>query len=71
MNAGTLQAVSMRYMARVPLAVSERLFVPQCTSAEFQTARAFLQRWVLRWIDEPGHMRPDAEPLPDRGCDDK
>ena len=49
------------------------------TSAEFQAVRrallacsnadrAYLRRWILRWVDEQGRIRKDAEPLPDRGC---
>jgi hypothetical protein len=49
------------------------------TSLEFQRVRqallacsdadrAYLRRWILRWIDDYGRIRRDAEKLPDRGC---
>jgi hypothetical protein len=49
------------------------------TSAEFQRVReallecsnadrAFLRRWILRWVDDYGHIRPNAEKLPEKGC---
>ena len=49
------------------------------TSAEFQQTRkallacndadrAYLRRWILRWIDDRGHISRDAERLPERGC---
>jgi hypothetical protein len=48
------------------------------TSEEFQSARrallacsdadrAFLRRLLLRWTDEHGHVRRDADPLPAQG----
>ena len=56
--------------------------MPAYTSAEFQAVRrallacsnadrAFLRRWILKFVDEYGHIVRDAEALPDRGCDDK
>lgn len=30
--------------------------------------RAYLRRWVLRWVDERGQVRHNAEPLPDQEC---
>jgi hypothetical protein len=47
------------------------------TSNEFQAVRkallackdadrAYLRRWVLRWVDDHGRIRRDAEPLPER-----
>jgi hypothetical protein len=70
----------MRYAARGSLARTERLFVAAYTSAAFQKVReallacsnadrTFLRRWIVKWIDERGHVLRDAEPLPDRGCD--
>jgi hypothetical protein len=49
------------------------------TSMEFQRVReallacndadrAYLRRWILRWIDEYGHIIRDAERLPEKGC---
>ena len=49
------------------------------TSAEFQAAReallkctnadrAFLRRWILRWIDNRGRILYNAEKLPEQGC---
>ena|GEM_PF-5925990 len=49
------------------------------TSAEFQRVReallkcsdadrAYLRRWIIKWIDERRYIRPDAEKLPDKGC---
>jgi hypothetical protein len=49
------------------------------TSAEFQTVRlalfkcsdadrAYLRRWILRWVDDRGRIRSEAEPLPEKGC---
>lgn len=49
------------------------------TSTEFQRVRqalvacsdadrAYLRRWILRWVDERGRILREAEPLPDRGC---
>ena len=49
------------------------------TSPEFQAVRrallacadadrAYLRRWILRWVDECGHIRLKAEPLPDKEC---
>jgi hypothetical protein len=46
---------------------------------EFQTARkallackdadrAYLRRWILLWVDDHGHIRPDAEKLAEKGC---
>ncbi len=53
---------------------------PRYTSAEFQAVgrallacrdadRAYLRRWVLRWIDDEGHILPDAEVLTTLGCE--
>jgi hypothetical protein len=52
------------------------------TSLEFQAVRrallacndadrAYLRRWLLRWVDDMGRVRRDAEPLPDRGVHDR
>jgi len=52
------------------------------TSAEFQAVRrallacsnadrAYPRRWILRWVDEQGHVQRGAQPLPDIGCKDK
>jgi hypothetical protein len=52
------------------------------TSAEFQAVRtallrcqphdlAFLRRWIVRWVDDRGHICSGAEPLPDRGIGDE
>ena len=49
------------------------------TSMEFQRVReallacndadrAYLRRWILRWIDDYGHISRDAEKLPEKGC---
>jgi len=49
------------------------------TSAEFQAVRvallacndgdrAYLRRWILRWVDERGRLIPDSDPLPSKGC---
>ena len=52
------------------------------TSLEFQNAkdallkcnaadRAYLRRWILRWVDDRGHLSREAdlvEPLPAKGC---
>ncbi len=35
-----------------------------CNNAD----RAYLRRWILRWIDEYGHIHRDAEKLPKKGC---
>ena len=35
-----------------------------CSNAD----RAYLRRWVLRWVDDHGHIRPDADKLPENGC---
>jgi hypothetical protein len=43
-------------------AVREALL--RCSDAD----RAFLRRWVLRWVDDMGHIRPNAEKLPEKGC---
>lgn len=49
------------------------------TSAEFQRVReallacsdadrAYLRRWILRWVTEYGKIAAEAEKLPDKGC---
>jgi hypothetical protein len=49
------------------------------TSNEFQAVRkarvarrgpdrVYLRPWTLRWVDDCGHIRRDAEPLPDQGA---
>lgn len=52
------------------------------TSSEFQAVReallkcndadrAYLRRWILRWVDDRGRMNREAEvvePLPTKGC---
>ncbi len=49
------------------------------TSMEFQKVRealltcsdadrAYLRRWILRWIDDYGHVLREAEKLPEKGC---
>jgi hypothetical protein len=49
------------------------------TSKEFQTVRealfacnnadrAYLRRWILRWVADYGHVRPEAEKMPEKGC---
>jgi hypothetical protein len=54
--------------------------MPAYTSAEFQAVRkallactdadrALLRNWILRWVDDMGRIRRDAEPLPERGAD--
>jgi hypothetical protein len=30
--------------------------------------RAYLGRWILRWIDDHGRIEPEAETLPQKGC---
>lgn len=30
--------------------------------------RAYLRRWILRWVDDYGRIRRDAEVLTERGC---
>ena len=30
--------------------------------------RAYLRRWILRWIDDRGHVRRGAEGLNQKGC---
>lgn len=35
-----------------------------CTDAD----RAYLRRWILRWIDDRGGVRPGSEALPDKEC---
>ena len=48
------------------------------TSNEFQAVRkallackdadrAYLRRWISRWVDDHGRIRPEAEELPDKG----
>jgi hypothetical protein len=37
-----------------------------CTDAD----RAFLRRWILRWVDEHGHVQRDPATLPQEGCSD-
>jgi hypothetical protein len=41
-----------------------RIALLACNNAD----RAYLRRWILRWIDEYGHISRDAEKLPKRGC---
>ena len=47
------------------------------TSAEFQAVRralvacsnadrAYLRRWILRWVDDYGHVNPQAEKMPEK-----
>jgi hypothetical protein len=43
-------------------AVREALLA--CNNAD----RAYLRRWVLRWIDDYGHILRDAEKMPEKGC---
>ena len=49
------------------------------TSMEFQRVReallafkdaerAYLRRWILRWIDDYGRISGEAEKLPEKGC---
>ncbi len=49
------------------------------TSLEFQRVReallacndpdrAYLRRWILRWIDDYGRISREAESLPEKGC---
>jgi len=49
------------------------------TSMEFQRVReallackdadrAYLRRWILRWVDEYGRITREAEKLPIKGC---
>ena len=49
------------------------------TSTEFQAVRkallackdadrAYLRRWILRWVDNHGRIDTESEPLSDRGC---
>jgi hypothetical protein len=49
------------------------------TTAEFQAVRkalldchdadrAFLRRWILRWVDDHGRILSEAEELPTQGC---
>ncbi len=64
----------------IQTSIYELLFaMPAYTSAEFQRVResllacsnadrAYLRRWILRWIDEWGRVRREAEVLPDKGC---
>lgn len=30
--------------------------------------RAYLRRWILRWVDDHGHVSREAEKLPTKGC---
>jgi hypothetical protein len=50
------------------------------TSLEFQRVReallacnkadrAFLRRWILRWVGTHGELIKDADPLPDQGVE--
>jgi hypothetical protein len=52
--------------------------MPGYTSEEFQIARrallecsdadrAYLRKWLLRWTDDHGHIKRDAEPMPTQG----
>jgi hypothetical protein len=43
-------------------AVCEALL--KCTSAD----RAYLRRWILRWVDDHGRLLPSGETLPEKGC---
>jgi hypothetical protein len=43
-------------------AVREALL--ECSYAD----RAYLRRWILRWIDDHGRSFVDAEKLPEKGC---
>jgi hypothetical protein len=36
----------------------------KCTNAD----RAFLRRWILRWVDDRGRILRNAETLPEKGC---
>jgi hypothetical protein len=49
------------------------------TSNEFQEVRkallackdadrAFLRRWILRWVDDHGHIKGDPKELAAKGC---
>jgi hypothetical protein len=41
-----------------------RLALLACSNAD----RAYLRRWILRWVDDRGAILPEAIPLPDQGC---
>jgi hypothetical protein len=36
----------------------------KCSNAD----RAYLRRWILRWVDDHGRIQPNAEKLPEKGC---
>lgn len=50
------------YTSKEFQAVREALLA--CSNAD----RAYLRRWILRWIDEYGHVIRNAEKLPGKGC---
>jgi hypothetical protein len=66
---GTLQAkvmlsveIMLGYTSMEFQRVREALLA--CNDAD----RAYLRRWILRWIDDYGRISREAEKLPDKGC---
>jgi hypothetical protein len=50
------------YTSREFQAVREALL--KCSNAD----RAYLRRWILRWVDDHGRIARGAETLPENGC---
>jgi hypothetical protein len=51
-----------RYTSQEFQRVREALL--KCSNAD----RAFLRRWILRWVDDRRRILANAEKLPEKGC---